>query len=339
MELLTKVIQYWKSICGSLLALTLTATALLRRQQRVQLRGAHVIVTGGSSGIGFSVAHLLVAEGARVSLVARNAERLASAATKLRSESTDTPAKVETFSCDCSDADAVEAMITAAESKLGPVDVLIGAAGGAHGGRFEDLSAAHLENGMRANYFTQLHPAHGAFRRMVERERGHICLVGSMASLLGVFGYAAYAPAKFAVRGLAEVLYYEGAHRGVGVTLVLPPDTDTPGYREEVKIMPAEALAVSQGSGVFTPETVALKIVAGIKQASFRVTVGLDGAMLGMVTAGMSPGTSMLEVICMPVLRIASVFYVHSWMSLISNAHRKRIEQDASENKRLVKSE
>lgn len=327
MELLAQASTYWKPICGTVTALVLAAALLLPRRKQVNLRGAHVLVTGGSSGIGFSVAQQLLAEGSRITLVARNKERLERATSSLRENAKDDDVAVQWIACDCSNASAIDVAISDAESTQGPVDVLIGCAGGAHGGRFEELSGEQLENGVRANYFTQVHPAHGAFKRMVERGSGHICLVGSMASLLGVYGYTPYAPAKFAVRGLAEVLYYEGVHRGVGITLVLPPDTDTPGYLEELKIMPPETLAISQGAGVFSAEAVARKIIAGVKRARFRVTVGFDGAMLGMVTAGMSPEVSMLEVVCMPILRIASAFYVHSWRSLIRKVHDERMHR------------
>lgn len=292
-------------------------------RERNRFNGAHVLITGGSSGIGLCLARLALKEGAKVSIVARNQSRLDAAKAQLLSLPLNNM-QVETYSCDCTDASAVEACFDSAENVLGPVDILIGSAGGAQGGYFEQLSADTLEFGLRANYISQLHPAHSAFRRMVTRKQGHICFVGSLASLLGVFGYSAYAPAKFAVRGLAEVLYYEGEPHGVGITLALPPDTDTPGYREEVKDMPPESRAVSADGGLFEAEVVARKIMAGVKYGSYRVTVGMDGALLGMVTAGMTPGISLAEIILMPFLRIASAFYVVNWRSLIQREHKKR---------------
>ena len=60
-------------------------------------------------------------------------------------------------------------------------------------------------------------------------------LVASGAALLGLYGYTSYAPTKFAVRGLAEALRSELAPEGIAVSVVYPPDTDTPGYREELR--------------------------------------------------------------------------------------------------------
>lgn len=317
----------------SILVVAATAWVYSSYRERIRFRDSHVLITGGSSGIGLCIAHQALAEGARVSIVARNRRKLEDSEAQLIAQATGDAKtgrdRVECFSCDCTDAAAVEETFASAEAALGPIDIFIGSAGGATGGRFEELNAKTLESGLRGNFVSQLHPAHAAFKRMVERNRGHICLIGSMASLVGVFGYSAYTPAKFAVRGLAEVLYYEGAPRGVSVTLALPPDTDTPGYREEVKIMPAETLAVSQGSGIFKAEDVAEKIVNGIKRGVYRVTIGMDGALLGMLTSGMSPGVSLLDVIAMPILRIVSAFYVSNWKTLIRQAYEKRLRQQS----------
>lgn len=295
----------------------------------LDLKDQHVLVTGGSSGIGLCMAREFLEQGAVVTVVGRNADRLEAARASLSVASGQ--ARVRTQTCDCGDAQAVNAMVRAAEESHGPVGVLVTAAGGASGGRFDAVPARAIEDGMRENYLTAAHAAHAVFPGMLSRGGGHICLVGSMASVMGVFGYGCYAPAKFAVRGLAEVLYYEGAHRGVGVTLVLPPDTDTPGYKHEQGILPPETLAISAGSGVFTPEAVARAAVEGVVQKRFRVTVGMDGAMLGMLTAGMTPGVTLGEVICMPFLRMASLFYVAKFRAGIRQAWLQRTRKKREE--------
>lgn len=314
-------------IVATVLLLILTSWRVFSMyRQRVVLRDAHVLITGGSSGIGLSLARLALEEGAKVSIVARNKSRLEAAKNQLSALSLNN-IQVEVYSCDCTDSNAFADCFDSAEKALGPVDLLIGSAGGAQGGYFQDLAPAAFDFGLRANYLSQLYPAHVAFRRMVERKHGHICFVGSLASLLGVFGYSTYAPAKFALRGLAEVLYYEGGPHGIGVTLALPPDTDTPGYREEIKDMPPESRAVSADGGLFEADVVAKKILDGIKRGAYRITVGIDGALLGMVSAGMTPGISLDEVLLMPFLRIASAFYVANWQNIIRREHRKRQSQ------------
>ena len=84
---------------------------------------------------------------------------------------------------------------------------------------------------MEVDYFGTLHAVRAVVPSMIERQRGHLVLVGSTAALIGVFGYSAYAPAKYAVRGLAETLRVELAPHGIVVACVYPPDTKTPGLR------------------------------------------------------------------------------------------------------------
>lgn len=321
------------AILATFLILCATRWVYKRYKEVVQFNGSHVVITGGSSGIGLCVAHCALEEGARVTIIARDPKRLSDAETQLLAQNANSSARIASFSCDCSDPAAVEETFRDAEEALGPIDVLVNAAGGAHGGYFEQLDPEVLEHGMKANYYAQLHPAQAAFRRMCSREGGHICFVGSMASLVGVFGYSAYTPAKFALRGLAEVLYYEGSARNIGITIAYPPDTDTPGYHCELRTMPPESLAVSQGAGVFKPELVARKIVRAIKRGQYRVTAGVDGKLLEIVSAGMCPNLNIAEVVLMPILRIASAFYVYNWKAMIRRATEKRLTEEAKKNK------
>lgn len=321
----------YASAATSAVFLLTTAWLIYRRNKEVvQFNGSHIVITGGSSGIGLCIAHCALEEGARVTIIARDAKKLAAAETQLLAQNANSSARIASFSCDASDPVAIEHCFSNAEEALGPIDVLVNAAGGAQGGYFEALDPEALEHGMKANYFAQLHPAQAAFRRMADRDResrGHICFVGSMASLVGVFGYSAYTPAKFAIRGLAEVLYYEGSSRNIGITIAYPPDTDTPGYKNELNTMPPESIAVSQGAGVFPPELVAQKIVRAIKRGQYRVSVGVDGKLLEIVSAGMCPNINIAEIILMPVLRIASAFYVYNWKAMIRRAREKRLSE------------
>jgi 3-dehydrosphinganine reductase len=304
-------------------------------KRRQAFGGKHVLVTGASSGIGRSLALLLAAAGARVSLVARTPARLEDAAADARSLAPGDHAPsslrgVVAVPCDCSDARTVAEMVSRVERENGAVDFLMNCAGGAHGAYFEDLSPEVAEAQMRLNYYSQLFPTQALFKRMKSSGKGgHIVLTSSLAGLTGVFGYTAYAPAKFALRGLAECVYYEGRPAGIHVTVAYPPDTDTPGYANEKQTMPKEALAMSESTGVFTPDAVAEAILNGVMKRQIRVTVGLDGKMLGIVTAGMAPGASFLECLLMPLMRVVSAFVVSNFNRLIAKHAAK--EEDSSE--------
>src|SRR5207253_3705791 len=107
------------------------APGVRRSPPMTDLGGAHVVITGGSSGIGLATAQEAVARGARVSLLARDATRLADAAASV--------AAVATASVDVAQADALRGALDDVVAEGGPCDVLITAAGSSHPGYFEPL--------------------------------------------------------------------------------------------------------------------------------------------------------------------------------------------------------
>ena len=74
---------------------------------------------------------------------------------------------------------------------------------------------------------------------------------------MGLFGYTAYAASKFAIRGFAEALEMELKPYNITVTVSFPPDTDTPGFKEEEKGKPKETKLISAAAGLFKPDVVA----------------------------------------------------------------------------------
>lgn len=117
----------------------------------------------------------------------------------------------------------------------------------------------------------------------------HVAFVSSMAGQVGLFGFTAYSPSKFALRGLAETLAMELKPHGIGVTLVYPPDTDTPGYAVECQISPEETKLISGASSVASPESVARQMLNDIAARRFNSSIGFDGWILAVLTAGMAP--------------------------------------------------
>src|SRR4051812_5449541 len=185
--------------------------------------GAHVVITGGSSGIGEALALDLAARGARLTLLARGPDRLATVAAAARAAGA---AEVGAVPCDVSRQDEVTAALDAAVSERGPVDVLVASAGITRPGRFLELGDDIFRAMIDVDYYGTLWPIRHVAPTMVARGTGSIIGVSSAAALVGVYGYTAYGAAKFAVRGLLEALRTELRPAGVHVGCCYPPDVD-----------------------------------------------------------------------------------------------------------------
>ncbi len=188
----------------------------------LELSGAHVMVTGGSKGIGLACARGFLAEGARVSLVARDEATLAAAARSLFDVGADAASRVATFSADLSDALAAAALVERVEQVYGPIDVLVNAAGAARRSPPDELDAAKWHAGMDAKYFSYMHVVDPVIRRMAARGAGAIVNVvgmgGKVATPIHLPGGAANAALMLASVGLANAY----AARGVRVNVVNP---------------------------------------------------------------------------------------------------------------------
>ena len=186
----------------------------------------HVLITGGSEGIGLALAEQCGRRGAAVSIVARSQSKLDRAAAHLKRLSIE----CATASADVADSDALLTAIAHLEERTAPVDIVVACAGYAIPGYVESQSADEYRREMEVNYLGTVHAVKAVLDGMLERGAGHVVAISSTAGLLGVFGYTAYCPTKYAVRGFADALRAEVAGRGINVSIVYPPDTDTPGF-------------------------------------------------------------------------------------------------------------
>ncbi|HUV11554.1 MAG TPA: SDR family oxidoreductase [Acidimicrobiia bacterium] len=253
-----------------------------------KLADAHVLVTGGSAGIGLATARLALERGARVSIVARDPDRLAAATAGLEAEIGDAT-RVAAEPADVTDPIRLEQAVALLAAQFGPVDVLVANAGAAVPGHFEELDASVFEGQMRLNYFGTVHAIRAVVPSMISRGRGHVLVVSSDAGLVGVYGYSAYSPTKFAVRGLAETLRSELKPHGIVVACAFPPDTDTPGLAAEDVTKPLATKRISEGIRVRSANEVARAIVRGIERNRFVVTADPSSAMLARMAGLIAP--------------------------------------------------
>lgn len=289
--------------------------------------GKHVLITGGSSGIGKDLARILLNAGASVTLVARNRTKLEAAARELEppGESHATNKRVNFLSADCADPNVVEQMADQVERNYGPVDILVNSAGAGHAGYFETMDPSTFRTMMNTNYFTCVFTTQTFFKRMVSRRAGHVVMLSSVAGQIPVFGYSAYCPAKFAVRGFAETLFFEAKPYNINVSIVYPPDTDTPGLKNERISMPPETLQIGESAGLFQSDKVARAIANGIMRNQFRISIGVIGSLASIVSAGVTPVASLLDIIVLPFARAISPLIIWDQMRIIRNGHAARM--------------
>jgi 3-dehydrosphinganine reductase len=244
------------------------------------MNSQHALVTGGSSGIGLELAKQLAVAGYNLTLVARDADRLREAAADFERHFARPGQRVYVHVADVGIAAQAEEAVAAASSELGVPDLVVTSAGIAIPGYFEDVPLEVHERHMQVNYFGSLYVVRAALPAMRARRHGRIVFISSGAGLMGLFGYAPYAPGKFALRGLAEGLRAELKADGVGVSIVYPPDTDTPMLAEENKTKPLETKLMTGVVKTWSAPAVASCIMRGIKRGKFAITPG--AAIWGM---------------------------------------------------------
>ncbi|GIV96248.1 MAG: 3-ketodihydrosphingosine reductase [Herpetosiphonaceae bacterium] len=245
----------------------------------MSFKNHHVIITGGSSGIGKAVARLLVHEGAHLTIIARNTARLATAKAELEAARLSSDQKIHSISADVSDEDQAYNALDEAVETIGPPDILICNAGFAEPGRFIEQPASMVRYTMEQNFFSAVYITRRAAEYMAKRGSGHIVLTSSGAALIGVYGYSAYTPSKIALRGFAECLRAELKPLGIAVSIIYPADTQTPQLDYENQTKPEETRRCVHdpllGVGpVWKTEDVARVIVRGIKKKKFSIPIG-----------------------------------------------------------------
>jgi len=188
----------------------------------LQLQGRHVLVTGGSRGIGLACAREFLAEGCRVSLVGRSAEHMDRAVGQLK-----TAGHVRGHCADLTDAEAALRAVEAAEAAQGPIDILVNSAGAAKRTPHDELTPQAWHDAMQAKFFTYVHVMDHVLPRMGTRGSGVVVNVigmgGKVATTTHLPGGAANAALMLATAGLAAAW----GPRGIRINAVNPTLTLT----------------------------------------------------------------------------------------------------------------
>jgi NAD(P)-dependent dehydrogenase (short-subunit alcohol dehydrogenase family) len=258
----------------------------------LQLNGKHVLVTGGSRGIGLACARAFLAEGARVSLVGRSRANLDAALAALKARGYAATA----FECDLADAAAALATANAAWEHA-PVDVLVNSAGAARRTPFDELQPAAWQAAMQAKFFTYINVMDPLIKRMGERGSGAVVNIvgmgGKVATTTHLAGGAANAALMLASAGLAAAY----GPKGVRVNAVNPSLTFTDrlaeGFAVDARmrnISPQEVLQQAQArmplGRLAQPEDIANAVVFLASPRAGYISgavLSMDGAATPMV--------------------------------------------------------
>ena len=187
------------------------------------IRGKTVVITGAARGIGFATATALLKRGARVVIGDRDVALGESAVAKLSNL-----APVSGYPLDVADPESFATFLGKARGDGGGhIDVLINNSGVMPVGPCLGHTDQALRSAIEVNFYGVINGCRMVLPEMVERRRGHIVNIASLAGMLAVPGQALYAGTKFAVVGLSTALADEYAPQGVQVSCVMPTFTNT----------------------------------------------------------------------------------------------------------------
>jgi 3-dehydrosphinganine reductase len=245
--------------------------------QRQSLKNKTVILCGGSKGIGKETARQIVRLGGSVCIIARNAEPLEAAVSEMKNLARDDSQFIESITCDTTNMEQLQPLLTEFVNRHGVPDYLINMVGYAYPQYVQELTLEDYRKCMEVNYFGQLIPTLILLPHFKAARKGHIANVSSMLGFFGIMGYAAYAPTKFALVGLTEVLRHELKPYNISFSVLYPPDTDTPGFEIENRTKPGECALMSESVKTLSAQKVAEIFVAGLIRKKYAILPGEAG--------------------------------------------------------------
>ena len=246
----------------------------------MNLKGTNAIVTGGSRGIGPYIARALAREGTNIVLAARDAERLEA----VRKEVESLGVKALSIPTDVNLADDRRNLIEQALSGLGEIDLLVNNAGIEPTSAFVDIDESRITDTIDTNLTSCLLLMRAVLPAMVERGKGQVVNIASMAGKIPIPYDSIYSATKFALVGASHAVRSELRGTGVGVSVICPGFVVDAGmYADAVDETGVAAPAIA---GTSRPEQVANAVVRAAKHNVAEVIVTpLSGRPLAAAAA------------------------------------------------------
>ena len=214
----------------------------------------HVVITGASSGIGYSLAEKLALRGWRVSAIARRYEKLTELQRKADS--------ILPLAADVSVPEQIKSALLKAENVSGPIDMAILNAGIYTPVEAQSFSSETFVKQMQVNYFGIIHCLDHLLPGMLARGSGHVALMGSVAGYRGLPKSAAYGPTKAAIQNLAESLYFDLNPKGIKLQVINPGFVETEATAVNDFVMP----------DLISSDVAADHVIQGLQQDIFEIS-------------------------------------------------------------------
>lgn len=229
----------------------------------MNISGKRVLITGGSSGIGYALAQILLAKHAKLAISGRRPEVVAEAVRSLQTGSTE----IHGIAADVATAEGRATTLDQALAALGGLDVLVNNAGGVRAGRLENTDEADLQAMIDVGLTAPVFLTRAALPALRESGDAIVVNVSSGIALVGAPFYSTYAAVKAGLAHFGEALRRELKGEGVHVLTVYPGGTDTP-------MMKSNRAGPELGFSREPASSVAEAIASGIEAGAFEVIRG-----------------------------------------------------------------
>jgi short-subunit dehydrogenase len=240
------------------------------RSGAVSLAGGRVLLTGASGGIGHAIARAFAAQGAELILAGRRVDVLESLASELGARS---------ITCDLAERDQLARLI----AQAGEIDVLVANAALPATGSLTELTPAQIDAVLDVNLRAPIMLARELSRGMIERRRGHLVFISSLAGKTASSLSSMYSATKFGLRGFALAVREDLRTENVGVSVVLP------GFIRDAGMFADAEIKLPPGVGTSAPEEVAGAVLDAIEHNRAEVTVAPILVRFGVTLSTLAP--------------------------------------------------
>jgi short-subunit dehydrogenase len=247
------------------------------------LSGRTALVTGASGGLGTHIAKRLAGEGMNVAVSGRREDALAQVVGELEAMG----AKASAMPADLCDLDTIDSLVDGVEAALGPIDVLVNNAGVESVGAFTSYTREELSSMVNVNLTAPLLLTHRLAPGMLERGRGHVVFISSMAGKVGPAFSEPYAATKAGLVGLTQSLRAEYLDAPVGFSVVCPGFIAGDGMYER---MVKEGHRSNRMMGETTTEKISGVVVKAIREDKPEILESGAPVRPMLAVAQMAPG-------------------------------------------------